>query len=231
MSKNKQSQIRSGNDPRNAPALKKSERTRRAILDAALTFLWTHPFRDLTVGELMSLAGTSRSAFYRYFEDLHDLMEVLLRGMEEDIIEGAGPWLQGEGDPIPLLEESIDGLVRVCYQQGPIVRAVSDAAPMDGRLEKAWTDFLKDFDDAATHRIEQHQAAGLIKPFDARPVAMALNRMDAYLMIHHFGRRPRGNRESVRDAILRVWVSTLYGDKALANCLSRSKTSINVKKK
>ena len=32
----------------------------------------------------MSLAGTSRSAFYQYFEDLHDLMEVLLRGMEED---------------------------------------------------------------------------------------------------------------------------------------------------
>jgi AcrR family transcriptional regulator len=171
----------------------------------------------------MSLAGTSRSAFYHYFEDLHDLMEALLHGMQEDIFDVAAPWLHGEGDPIPLLQETIDGLVRVCYQQGPIVRAVSDAAPMDGRLEKAWTDFLRDFDEAATHRIEQHQAAGLIKPFDARPVAMALNRMDAYLIIHHFGRRPRGNRESVRDAILRVWISTLYGDKALANCLSRSK--------
>ena len=231
MSQNKQSQIRSGNDPKNAPALRKSERTRQSILDAALEFLWTHPFRELTVGELMSLAGTSRSAFYRYFEDLHDLMEVLLRGVGKDIIEVAGPWLQGEGDPIPLLEETVDGLVRVCYQQGPVVRAVSDAAPMDERLEKAWTDFLKDFDDAATQRIEQHQAVGLIKPFDARPVAIALNRMDAFLLIHHFGRRPRGNRESVRDAILRVWISTLYGDKALANWLSTSKASTNVKKK
>ena len=231
MPEKKQPQIRSGNDPKNAPALRKSERTRQSILDAALEFLWTHPFRELTVGELMSLAGTSRSAFYRYFEDLHDLMEVLLRGVEEDIIEVAGPWLQGEGDPIPLLEETVDGLVRVCYQQGPVLRAVSDAAPMDERLEKAWTDFLKDFDDAATQRIEQHQAVGLIKPFDARPVAMALNRMDAYLMIHHFGRRPRGNRESVRNAMLRVWVSTLYGDEALTRFLSRSKTSTNAKKK
>ena len=230
MSETKLSQIRRRNDPTN-PAMRKSERTRQSILDAALKFLWTHPFRDLTVGELMSLAGTSRSAFYQYFEDLHDLMEALLRGIQEDIFDVARPWLQGEGDPVLILEESIDGLVRVCYQQGPIVRAVSDAAPMDGRLEKAWTDFLKDFDDAATQRIEQHQAAGLIKPFDARPVAMALNRMDAYLIIHHFGRRPRGNQKSVRDAILRVWISTLYGDKALANCLSRSKTSTNVKKK
>ena len=231
MSQSKQSQIRSGNDPKNAPALKKSERTRQSILDAALEFLWTHPFRELTVGELMSLAGTSRSAFYRYFEDLHDLMEVLLRGMEEEILAVTSAWFQGEGDPIPLLEQSLENVVRMCYQRGPILRAVSDAAPMDERLEKAWTDFLKDFDDAATQRIEQHQAVGLIKPFDARPVAMALNRMDAYLMIQHFGRRPRGNQKSVRDAIVRVWVSTLYGDRALANSLSRSKTSTKVKKK
>ena len=231
MSEPKRAEIRRRNRPGGKAEPRKSERTRQSILDAALTFLWTHPFRDLTVGELMSLAGTSRSAFYQYFEDLHDLMEALLHGMHEDIVEVAGPWLQGEGDPISLLEESIDGLVRVCYQQGPIVRAVSDAAPMDGRLEKAWTDFLKDFDDAATQRIEQHQAAGLIKPFDARPVAMALNRMNAYLIIHHFGRRPRANQKSVRDAILRVWISTLYGDKALANSLSRSKTSTKVKKK
>ena len=230
MSQNKQSQIRSGNDPRNAPALRKSERTRQAILDAALMFLWTHPFRDLTVGELMSLAGTSRSAFYRYFEDLHDLMEVLLRGMEEEILAVTSAWFNGEGAPLPLLEESIENLVLILYQQGPILRAVSDAAPMDERLEKVWTHFQKDFDDAVTNRIEQQQADGLIKSFDARPVAIALNRMDAFLLIHHFGRRPRGNQKSVRDAIVRVWVSTLYGDKALAKSLSRSKTSTKVKK-
>lgn len=60
---------------------------------------------------------------------------------------------------------------------------------------------------------------------------MAINRMDAYLIIHHFGRRPRGNRDSVLDAILRVWISTLYGDEALANSLSRSKTSTNIEKR
>ncbi len=84
--------------------LRKSERTRQAILDAALKFLWTHRFRDLTVGELMSLAGTSRPAFYQYFEDLHGLMEALLEAIEEDIFDVTTPWLQGEGDPLPELE-------------------------------------------------------------------------------------------------------------------------------
>ena len=217
MSEREQAQIRRRNDPRNRSTLRKSERTRQAILDAALKFLWTHPFRDLTVGELMSLAGTSRSAFYQYFQDLHDLMEALLEALKEEIFDIAAPWLQGEGDPIPLLEETMEGLVRVCYRQGPILRAVSDAAPMDARLEKAWADFLKDFDDAVTNRIEHHQALGLIKPFDARPVAIALNRMDAFLLIHHFGHRPRGKQKSVLEAIVRVWISTLYGEHALRN--------------
>jgi len=109
-----------------------------------LKFLWTHPFRELTVGELMSRAGTSRSACYQYFEDLHDVMEGRLRGMEEEILAVTSAWVQGEGDPIPLLEQSLENMVRVCYQRGPILRAVSDAAPMDERLEKAWTNFVKD---------------------------------------------------------------------------------------
>ena len=236
MSDTKQSRIRRRNRPGGKVELRKSERTRQTILDGALKFLWTHPFRELTVGELMSLTGTSRSAFYQYFNDLHELMETLLRGIEDDIFEIAKPWFEGEGDPIPLLEETMAGLVSVCHKQGPILRAVSDAAPMDIRLEKAWTDLLKDFDDAITNRIEQQQAIGLIKPFEARPVAVALNRMDAYLLIHHFGRRPRGNQTSVQEAILRVWISTLYGDEALEESdatrrvkgrlkTSRSKTS------
>ena len=99
MSDRKQSQIRRRNDPNENSVLRKSERTRQAILDSALNFLWTHPFRDLTVGELMSLAGTSRSVFYQYFSDVHGLMEALLRSLEEDIFEVASPWLREKAIP------------------------------------------------------------------------------------------------------------------------------------
>lgn len=196
--------------------MRKSERTRQAILDAALNFLWTHPFRDLTVGELMASAGASRSAFYQYFADLHDLMETLLRGMQDDIFGVAEPWLQGEGDPVALLRESLDGLVEVCYQRGPILRAVSDAAAMDERLENAWSNFLKAFDDAVTDRIKQHQELGLVAAFKARPVAVALNRMNAAVLIQQFGRRPRGKTNDAYQSISRIWISTLYGYEALS---------------
>lgn len=194
---------------------RKSEKTREAILDSALEFLWTRPFRDLTVGELMSGTASSRSAFYQYFSDLHDLMETLLQGMKDDIFGVADTWLSGDGDPIPLLVETMSGLVRVCYRRGPILRAVADAASSDERLERTWAEFLEAFDNAVSERIKQHQAAGFISEFDARPVAVALNRMDASLLIHAFGRRPRGKPDTVRDSIVRIWISTLYGADAL----------------
>ena len=64
--------------PQPSPKIGKSERTRAAILNAALDFIWTHPFRDMTVNSLMARTGVGRSAFYQYFKDLHEVMEALL---------------------------------------------------------------------------------------------------------------------------------------------------------
>jgi len=198
-----------------ASAPRKSERTRQAILDSALELLWSHPFREITIAELMSITGAGRSAFYQYFDDLYGVMELLLLRLEEDIMEAAVPWFTGKGDPTALLHQSLTELVRVCYENGPVLRAVSDASTTDERLEQSWSNFLGVFDDAVTARIEQQQADGVIPAFDARPVAVALNRLDAYMLIHAFGRHPRHHPEPVREALTRIWTSTLYASKPL----------------
>ena len=87
--------------------LRKSDRTQQSILDAALDYLWTQPYRSLTVSELMSKAGSSRSVFYRYYEDLPTMMEHLLNEFEEKIMAATTAWFTEESDPIPLLKESL----------------------------------------------------------------------------------------------------------------------------
>lgn len=196
--------------PQPVPRISKAERTRADILNAALEFLWSHPFRGMTVGSLMASTGVSRSAFYQYFADLHDLMETLLGMVQEEIFEGVEPWLTGVGDPVALLHETFAGLVRVCYERGPFIRAISDAATSDERLADAWRQFLAEFDDAVSARIEADQKKGLIPGFDARPVSFALNRLDAYTLIEAFGQHPREDPEPVREALSRIWSSTLY---------------------
>jgi len=197
--------------PQPTPRIAKADRTRAAILNAALDFVWSRPFRDMTVSSLMASTEVSRSAFYQYFNDLHEVMEALLEMLQVEIFEVAQPWMTAAGDPVALLRQTMDGLVRVCHKRGPFVRAVSDAATSDKRLEGAWWKFLGRFDDAASGRITADQKQGLISDFDPRPVAFALNRLDAYTIIEAFGQRPRRRPEPVREALERIWISTLYG--------------------
>ncbi len=198
-------------EPEPIPRIGRSERTRAEILDAAFEFLWSRPFRDITVNSLMATTSISRSAFYRYFEDVHGLMEALLKRLESEILEGASPWLSEDGDPVALLYESLAAEVRICYRYGPFLKAVSDAAGTNARLEDEWNWFLDRFDDAVIERVAADQELGMIEPFDPRTVATALNRVNASLYVRAFGKRPRKRREPVLDAIAHVWISTLYG--------------------
>jgi len=201
--------------PQPTPRIEKSERTRAAILNAGLEFVWKHPFRDMTVNALMAPTGLSRSAFYQYFRDLHELMESLLEMLKDEVYAVTGPWFEGAGDPIVLLNESLTGLVDVCYNLGPILRAANDAAATDERYGKAWKQFVEQFDDAVSDRINADQEQGLIPDFDARPVAEALNRLDVLTLLDAFGQHPRKQPKPVYEALARIWISTLYGSEWL----------------
>ena len=159
----------------------------------------------MTVQSVMAPTGACRSAFYRYFKDLHELMEILLDVVKDDVMAATGPWFTGAGDPVALLNDSLDGLVKVCYHRGPILRATTDAATADERLEKAWAQFVKQFNDGVTARIEADQAQGLIPDFDARPVAIALNLMDAYTVIEAFR---YDDREASRNRFGMRWAES-----------------------
>ena len=190
---------------------KKSERTRQAILNSAMDFIWTRPFNEMTVSSLMAPTGASRAAFYQYFKDLHELMETLLDLLQDEIFVAAAPWITGTGDPVSLLCEGLDGLVRVCYERGPFLKAISDSAASDKRFENAWEKFLGGFDDAGCALIKADQEQGLIPDLDPYSVMFALNRLNAYTLISAFGQHPRKEPEPIRDALALIWVSSLYG--------------------
>ena len=188
----------------------KSAITRQAIIDSACEFLQTRPFRDLSVGGLMKATKYSRATFYQHFNDLHALMEALLDEVKVGIVEGAMRWLDQSGESVEDLTHALSTLVDVSYDRGMILRAVSDAAASDERLDHVWESFLRAFDELVSARIAADQKVGLIPDFDPFPVARALNRMDAGLLINAFGRAPKSDKDDVLAAILRVWLSTLY---------------------
>ncbi|WP_108838384.1 TetR/AcrR family transcriptional regulator [Tateyamaria sp. Alg231-49] len=202
-------------DSTDAPASRflepsKAALTKAAILDTAHSILETRPFRDLTVGTLMKATGLSRPTFYLYFNDLHSLMETLLDEAKGGIIEGARTWLACEGDAVTELQNSLRAVVDVGFEHGTILKAVSDAATRDERLEIVWETFLSSFDHVVSARIEHDQQNGITPEFNSFHVARALNRMDAAILIKAFGTPKKDDKDAVLSAILRVWLSTLY---------------------
>ena len=166
----------------------------------------------MTITKLMASTEVGRSAFYQHFKDLQEVMETLLEMFRGEIFEVSEPWIVGAGDdPSATLHETLTGLVRVCHERGPFLRAITDASTTDERLEKVWRQFLEGFDNAGTARIEADQAQGLTADFAARPVAIALNRLNTYTLLQAFGQHPRSQPEPVLEALARIWVSTLYG--------------------
>ena len=204
-------------EPEPTPKIGRPERARAEIQNAAVRFLWSRPFRDMTVNKLMEQASISRAAFYYHFSDVHELMETLLNKLESEILEGASPWLTENGDPVALLHQSLAAEVQICYKLGPMLKAVSDAAGADARLEAAWHGLLDRLDTVVRERIAADQALGLIDAFDPGLVATMLNHADAALYIRSFGQRPRRRPGPVLDAIARLWISSLYGQEWVSN--------------
>jgi AcrR family transcriptional regulator len=187
------------------------EEARKEITDSVVRFLWRYAFRDLTVTEVMAGTSLSRPAFYQYFTDLHDLMESLLREVEVVMHQTANPWILGEGEPIAALRTSLRGVVETTRDHGPILRAVFEAAPLDARLEAAWSAFMGRWDNDISARIVAQQEAGLIRALDARRMANALNALDAAVLVAEFGRHPQGDVEAVLETLHTIWVGALYG--------------------
>ena len=169
------------------------------------------PVRELTAGELMRRTGLSRPAFYQYFRSVNDLMRTLLIDLQTEMLTVASPWFDSEQDREEAIERSLAGIIEVCVRQGPVFRAVAEAAPLDPALEKAWDEFMQRWDGAVAAQIVAEQGRGLIdRDLDAVQVARCLNRLDAAMMVDGFGRRDQADPRVVLRTLHAIWTRTLY---------------------
>ncbi len=186
------------------------DEARQEILDRAVDFLWEHPFRDLTIPLLMKQTSIGRSSFYVYFRDKYHLIEALLKDIEQETDVAIVPWLRRGDDPLNALFDTTKGMINVFMIHGPIIRAVSEAAPLDTKLDVLWNRFLARFDKAVAAAIIRDQKAGLIGPLNPDETAYAMNRMDIAFMIEKFGRRPQADPEVVSNTLFSVLSQILY---------------------
>ena len=199
---------------------RKPEEAERVILAAGRAFLEEHPFREMTVEGVMVRTGLSRPAFYAYFKDRYDLVTRMLEGVGGLLFALDWRWLSGTPDGDDARGVLVDALragSETFVEYGPVLRAISDAAGYDARVEEVYRGgLIQRLVDAVAARISRDMEAGVTPgELDPEQTAQALVLMTERYLLDAFGRpeRPpsRGEAGTILDTVEEVWVRTLYG--------------------
>jgi TetR/AcrR family transcriptional regulator, ethionamide resistance regulator len=206
--------VQPGEEGRKGPARRRRrtpEVAEREIIAAAEAFLREHPFRAMTVDEVMRRTELSRPSFYVYFRDRHHLVLRVVEHLGSELYAMSQRWLRGTGDGPQLAREALEGIVNVYAQHGPVMRALADAAADDPGVEEAYNAIVENFVRATARHIEEEIAAGRVLPVDPHETANALVwMMERYLNLS-FGHDAPTPRQTVADTLTTIWTRVLYG--------------------
>lgn len=185
------------------------ESTRQEILSAADRFLRERPFRELSVEVVMAETGLTRTAFYRHFDDVTALVLRLLEDLGNEIYPVAARWgaKAGSDYPQPALE-ALEAIVDFFARNGPLIRAIAQAAVYDERIERAYSAGQQGFTEITTAALDRLVQLGQLDVPDPRAMARALNRMNQAFLLDEFG-SGEGDRRIALETLTTVWLRTL----------------------
>lgn len=194
---------------RRAQHRQQRESTRREILVAADRFLRERPYRELSVEIVMAETGLTRTAFYRHFDDVTDLVLRLLADLGSELYAIAQRWsaVAGSNYPAPALE-ALAATVDIFARNGPLVKAIREAATTDEDIERAYRGALEAFIETTTKTLDRLVQAGRLQVPDTGALARALTLMNEAYLVDEFGQGD-GDPEVALATLKRAWLGAV----------------------
>jgi TetR/AcrR family transcriptional regulator, ethionamide resistance regulator len=190
--------------------------TRREIVAASDRLLREHPYRELTTEVLTTDIGVSQTEFHEYFEDVTEVVLVLVTEMGNELYGVAERWLQDAQ-----IEQEAElgfnaaagvwlrAIVDFFHRNGRVVRHLEEAAFTDVRIERAYNGFLDRFTELTAFGLEHMIKEGRIEPLDSWPVARALNLMNERYLLAEFGQGSASNPDEALKTLETIWLRAL----------------------
>ena len=186
------------------------ENTRREILATADQLLRERPYRELSVDLVMARTGLTRTAFYRHFEDVPDLVLHLLAEVGQELYAVSERWREGAVDDFATAShEGLRGIVEFMLRHGRLVRAVAEAAATDELIERGYRQFVSRFTDMIASALDELVAQGRARVPDTHAMAQALNLMNEAFLLEQFGREPIGDPAIALATLETIWFRVL----------------------
>ncbi|HEX4219212.1 MAG TPA: TetR/AcrR family transcriptional regulator [Acidimicrobiales bacterium] len=184
---------------------------RLRILDTTKALLADHPWSEVSIQDIMSASGVSRTSFYRHFDDGQHLLLTLLEEVGHRTGAPAEKWLGATGDPVEALRAAVAELVSVYETHGPILQAIAEAAAQDSEIDAVYHQVAEGFVQTVAARIVIDVNAGASEVGDATETARALVWMSERYLAESLGRKPHSDLATVRTTMFEIWTRAVYG--------------------
>jgi AcrR family transcriptional regulator len=194
---------------RRAAGPRKGERREQAVLDALEQLLEATPFAEITIDDIATQAGISRSSMYFYFASKEDVLSALHQRTYEAMSETMGPLLADEVPVADAMRQAIERVGANWRDHRHALRTFHETAMVAPAFGQEWRQRLEQHVTALTAIIERERAAGraLPAPPSAQAIASGWFWMLEQQFYDLFGRRHTRREEAeLVDTLLIVWL-------------------------
>jgi AcrR family transcriptional regulator len=154
--------------------------------------------------------GLTRTAFYRHFDDITELVLKLLEDVGRELVDVATRWRQMSGQSYPEpARAALRAIVEFFQRNGPLVRAFADAASTDERIERSYRGAIEAFIAVVAAGLDALVARGQLAPIDTHAMSRALNLMNEAYLLDQFGSEPFGDPEIAFRTLEAVWLGAI----------------------
>lgn len=194
-------------DPRSRSGI----RTRAAIIEAARVILERDGFRDARISDITQEAGVANGSFYTYFASKLEVVNALLPGISEDLLDPtAGPEIQGSPDIATRIEAMIRAYLESYRRNVRLLKVLEEVTLAEDTVAEWRLERSREFARRTAVDITNWQKRGLVDPeLDPVVTARSLSSMVVRMAYFVYAVGDTIPFEKLVDNLTRLWVNAL----------------------
>jgi AcrR family transcriptional regulator len=183
------------------------EESRARIVSATAELVRTRSFVQLSVDEIMGVAGLGRTIFYRHFDDLADLLTRVGRAAIDELYAAQRALAEARPAEDPdAIAQAMQTAAAVYERHGPVLRAVAEAAAGDPAIASDYETMRRLFDDLVVGALRD---ACETPPESLQQTARALNLLNESYLLDAYGREPKVPTDVAARTLSQIWESVV----------------------
>jgi TetR/AcrR family transcriptional regulator, ethionamide resistance regulator len=172
-------------------------------------------YADVSIEQITTRAGVSRTVFYGCFRDKRDLLMRAAREMTDPLVTRAEEFVDRQVDADEALEqiarETLAVALRSAREHAPLFRAVTEASTYDKAVAEYLRGVMNRLIGPVARRFEKQQRAGRALPLAPLAGASVLVGMVLQALHAQVTRDTGISDEQLVETLATVWLRAVYG--------------------